>query len=248
MIHLGNQKITGFESNGGIAVATTCNNLAVSGEVAAHKVEEVPVVQRIPSHGLRRKPACKAFLVVETVKSETAAGAAVVLVGGHIGNLPRRHHEHYIGAIVHTLVAHIAVGVLYPLHIGRRNNVGAEHKCCRGYYRSRYQIGAQQSPEAHAGREHGYELAVASQFGGEEYYGNESEQRRKLVGEIRKEIHEIVHHRGLQRCLQKGVEFLVDIEHNHYCQQQNDGKNVSSQELTDYVPVENLEHFLSDAR
>ena len=65
-----------------------------------------------------------------------------------------------------------------------------------------------------------------------------------MVGEVGQEVEEIVENGGFKRSLDKGVEFLVDVEHHHNRQQQYDGEDIGSEELTDDVAVENLEHTL----
>ena len=56
--------------------------------------------------------------------------------------------------------------------------------------------------------------SIAGQFGGEEDYGNEYEQRAEQVCEIRYEVGVVVEHYRLERCmiLRELGKVLVDIE------------------------------------
>ena len=62
-----------------------------------------------------------------------------------------------------------------------------------------------------------------------------------MVRKIREEIDEIVENGVVEWRLKHRVDFLVNVEHNHYGKQQNDGEHVRAQEFAYDIPVENGE-------
>ena len=242
VVVLGDEEVARLEGDDGVEARAAGDDFAVVAEVAYHIVVDAPVVERVPHDALRREARAQTFLLVEALEREAGAGLGDVVVAAHVGDLPRLHHQHDVGAVVHAFVLDVGVGVVDALDVGRRDDVGVEHEGGGGYDGCCHKIGPQQAPEAHARGEHGYDLAVAGQLGCEEDDGNEGEQRRELVGEIRQEVDVVFQYGGTERCLEEGVELLVDVEHHHDGQQQYDGKNVGAEEFPYYVAVENLEH------
>ena len=106
----------------------------------------------------------------------------------------------------------------------------------------RDEVGAQQSLETHTAGQHGDNLRVACQFGGEEDNGNEDEQRREEVGEVGHEIGVVVKDDSPQRCVVGGKlgEVLVDVEDDADGDNQDDGIDVGADELVDDIPVHAL--------
>ena len=106
-----------------------------------------------------------------------------------------------MNVVKETLVLDISVRVVDTLYVGRRYDVGAQHKGSHSYDRCTHQIRTQKAPEAHAGRKHSDYLAVLRKLRRKEDYRDECEQRRELVGEIRQEVEEVVEYGGVERCL-----------------------------------------------
>ena len=210
-------------------------------ERAYHVVAHSPLIQRVPFYRL----GCQArheLLVLESLERELVAHLLGGVVATHIGYLARLNLHLDIGAEFDLSVLDIGVGVGDALHVGRRNDIGAENEGGGGDDGRADHVGAQQAPEAHACREHGDYLGVVGQFRGEEDDRYEGEQRAELIGEIGQEVQEIVEDGGVERSLEERVELLVDVEHHRDGQYQRYGEDIGSEELLENIAVENLEH------
>ena len=105
---------------------------------------------------------------------------------------------------------------------------------------SREKIGIHQTPETHSSREHGYDLAVAGQFGGEENHRDEDKQRAEHIDEVRNEIQVIIEDNSFQRGLlvDEVIYLLTDIENDDYDDNQQQRHEESTYELPYDVAVQ----------
>ncbi len=194
-------------------------------------------MESIPADSLGRQTRHKR-LAVKRLQRKLIARLLQVVITRHIGYLPLGHLELDIRAIVHTLVFDILVGIIDAFDIGRRDYIRAQHKRDGRDDRRTYQIRPQQTPIAHARRKHGYDLTVVGQLGGEKYHRDKREQRAELIGKIRQEVKEIIKDCGLERCLEKRIELLVDVKHHRNRQYQKYSEYVCAEKLAYYVPIE----------
>ena len=97
--------------------------------------------------------------------------------------------------------------------------------------------------DARARGEHGDDLGVVGQLGGEEDHRDEYEQRAEEVGEVGDEVEVVVKDDRLPRGIvgHELVDVLVVVEHHGDGDDQRYGKEIMAQELRDDVPVQTTE-------
>ncbi len=196
-------------------------------------------MQGIVAYRLCRKARYE-FLVLERFQRKLVAGLLIVVIARHVGYLAFRHLELDVGSIVHTLVFHIGVRIVYALDIGGRDDICTEDIGCKRYDRGAYQIGPQQTPVTHAGGQHGYNLRIVGQLGCKEDDRYECEQRAELVGKVRQKVEKVIEYRGPERGFEKGIELLIYVKHYRDSEYERYRENVGSEELANYVPVKYL--------
>ncbi len=85
---------------------------------------------------------------------------------------------------------------------------------------------------------------MVGKFGGEKNHRDESEERRELVGEIGEERGEVIEYGFLKRGAEERIEFLGDVEHRDYSQNQQGREEVCPEEFLQDIDVESLQpHF-----
>ena len=104
-------------------------------------------------------------------------------------------------------------------------------------------IGTQQTLEGYTSRQHRYNLRIACQFRRKEYYGDEDKQRAEQIREIRNEVDIIVKDNGFERSMETAefLQVLVDVKDDCQRDYQRDGKYISTNKLTDNIPVKSLQ-------
>lgn len=127
------EEVAWLEGDYGVELHAAADNLAVGSEIAYHIVADAPLVEGVPADGCGRKTRYE-FLILELLEREAVARFGGIVIAAHIGDAAGSHLHHDVVAIVHAAVAHICVGVVYSLGIGRRDDICAEHKSeCRDY-------------------------------------------------------------------------------------------------------------------
>ena len=177
------------------------------------------------------------FLVFKLVEREAVAGAGNVVILRHEGNDARCHLQLYVGGGGDLLVVLIERLEVMAYNVALGNNVGTEIEVEHRDDSRRNEVGAQQPLEAHAAGQHGNDFGIACQLGGEEDDGDEDEERREEVGEIRHEVDVIVHNDGPQgRMVGSELrQILVDVEDNGDGDNQGNGIDIGADELPDDV-------------
>ena len=185
------------------------------------------------------------FLFLKLVKRESVARLRLVVILGYIGDDTLAHLQLHVlcGCNLFVVLVKRLKVVAHNSSLG--DDVGAEIEVECGDECRRNHVGAQESLETHSACQHGDNLGVACQFGGEEDYGDEYEQRTEQVGEVGYEIGVVVEHNGAQRCM-IGCELcqvLVDVEYNGYRDDEGNGIEICTDKFHYDISVHTLDEF-----
>ena len=157
----GDEEVSRLKWYHGVELASFFDFFAPVLKVANDIVFDAPAVEGIPLDALGSEARHEPFVAVKEVEREAHAALGVGVITAHICYLSGGHHKHDVRAIIHAFVLDIGVAVIDALDIGGRYDVSAEQECCGSDDTRRNHVRAQQSPEAHAGGEHGNNLGVA---------------------------------------------------------------------------------------
>ncbi len=208
-------------------------------EIAHHVIDQRPVVERVVLDGLRREPRDEDF-PLEMLEREAVSHVGTGVVAVEIGDDAGLDLQLGVADVIHLLVADVLVLEIDPHLVGGRDDEGVQDERDDGDDAGRDGVGQHEPPEAHPAREHGDDLRVVGQLGGEEDDGDEGEQGAEEVGEVGDEVHVIIHDDRLEGHVgvEELVDLLVDVEHDGDGDDQRDGEDVRPQELLDDVPID----------
>ena len=185
------------------------------------------------------------FLFLELVHREVVArvGASVEML--HVGDDAGRHLQLHVfgvgGHIVHA-VALVGVFEVHAFDVASGDDLRTQHETQQGDDYGADHIGPQEPLVAHAGSQHGDDLAVVCQFGGEEDDGEEDEQTGEEIGVEGNEVQIVVEDDGLpgRMLLGKFGYVLVVVEDDGDADDEHDAEKVRAQKLFDDIEVKLL--------
>ena len=183
------------------------------------------------------------LLVLELVQREAVTRLTVILKAVYVGYDARVYLQLDIACGVGLALLVVLVFEVDTGDASLRNDVRTQAEGDNGDDGCRHHVGPEHALEAHAGGEHGDNLRVLSQLGGEENDGYEHEQGAEQVGEVGDEVQVIVEKDGTPRCVMghELVLLLVEVEHHGYRDDEHNGEDVSTEELLDDVSVQAAE-------
>lgn len=208
----------------------------------AHTPVELGVGDGVILH-LHSREVAHELLVLKLVEFEAVALLRVVVVVLDVGYHAFVHLQlHIVGRCVLGVVAVECLEILaYHRAVGYL--VGPEIVGEGGDKHTRNHVGAHETLEGDAGGQHGDDLRVAGQLGGEEDDGDEDEKRTEKIGVVGDEVGIVIEDDGSPRgmILRELGEILVEVEDYGNGDDQGNGEEIGADELLDDIPVQNLD-------
>ncbi len=247
---VGEEEVAGFHDDDGVDACVVGDAFAHAAHVAHGGVHDLPVEafvgEGVVGDALGREVGDE-FLVLKLVELEVVAclrGAVEVFDEGYDAGVHLQLHVVGIGGVLLVATALVLVLEVQPFHRPAGDDLGAQVEGEQGYEGGTDHVGAHEAGQTDASTDHGYDFAVAGQFGGEEDDGDEDEEGGEEVGVVGHEV-EVIDQQLVPWCAVLGelVDVVVIVKDNGHPEDEQDGEEIGTQELRDDVGVYSLEEW-----